>query len=47
MGITYAVRCIIDREGHVDNRFVNETTGETGGQVKILNLIQALIFVHT
>ena len=33
LGISYNVRCIIDRHGHVDNRFVNETTGETGGEI--------------
>jgi len=33
LGMTYNVRCVIDRHGHVDNRFVNETTGETGGEI--------------
>ena len=32
-GAIYNFRCIIDRLGHVDNDFVNATTGEVSGDI--------------
>jgi len=46
LGITYNVRCIIDRHGHVDNRFVNETTGETGGEILPIYTMPDKLFIE-
>ena len=32
-GAIYNFRCVIDRLGHVDNNFVNATTGEIVGDI--------------
>ena len=44
--MTYNVRCIIDRHGHVDNRFVNETTGETGGEIVPIYTMPDKVFLE-
>lgn len=46
LGMTYNVRCIIDRHGHVDNRFVNETTGETGGEIVPIYTMPDKVFLE-